>query len=367
MGWGVVAKILIIEDADPLRNDVIEMLTFEGFDVRGAADGHEGVDEAQKYHPDLIICDIMMPGMDGYEVLSALQKDIETRTIPFIFLTAKTDRADMRYGMGLGADDYLTKPFMANELLETIHARLQRHVVFTDIAEQQVNELSENIITALPHELRTPLNTILGFSDMLAAESSRLKPDEVSKWAQHISEAGKRLNRLMENYLTYARIETLRRDPEKSSELKGSKSMPAVIIQIHAEHYAEFYERADELELDIDNGQEVCISDQDISKITEELIDNAFKFSQKGSKVHVSTLTEGEQYMIRVRNSGRGMSPAQINAVGAYMQFDRFFYEQQGNGLGLIISKRLTELYNGELSISSVPHEQTTVEVRLPL
>ena len=362
-----MSKILVIEDADALRNDIVEMLTFEGFSVEGAENGLRGVEAAQSYHPDLIICDIMMPELNGYQVLETLQKDSATRTIPFIFLTARTDRSDMRYGMGLGADDYLLKPFMATELLETIHARLRRHETFVEIAEQQVQDLSENIMTALPHELRTPLNTILGFSEMLSLESSRLKPNEIARWAQYINDAGKRLNRLVENYLMFARAETLHRDTEKLTELKNHETLAGPIIHMQAQSKAETYDRGADLQITVDNNTYVTIADQDLSKIVEEVIDNALKFSKEGTIVHVIAASEDDRYVLRVKNAGRGMTQQQIDAIGVYMQFNRFFYEQQGNGLGLIIAKRLVELYSGEFKICSIVDRETEVVIKMPV
>lgn len=362
-------KILVIEDADPLRNDIVEMLGFEGFDVRGADNGRTGVDVAREYHPELIVCDIMMPELDGYEVLEALREDGKTASIPFIFLTAKTDRSDIRYGMGLGADDYLTKPFMANELLDTIRARLRRHHTFAEIAERQVQELRESIITALPHELRTPLNTIMGFSEMLATEAPRLKPDEITKWSMHIQESGKRLNHLLENYLMYARVETLRVDHAQVDELRRQSTDPTAVILMMAEQRAVFHNRKDDLNTsDIPTIlPQVAISEQDMSKIMEELVDNAFKFSKKDTPVTVAVSQEGECFVLTVSDKGRGMTQEQIQQVGAHIQFDRFLYEQQGIGLGLTIAQNLVEIYGGSINLSSKINDGTTVTVKLPL
>jgi diguanylate cyclase len=122
-----MTKILVIEDMDTLREEIIETLSFEGFETLGAADGEIGVEIAKTYLPNLIICDIMMPKLDGYETLEALRGDPVTMTIPFIFLTAKAEKIDMRLGMELGADDYLTKPFTTEELVGAIAARLQKY------------------------------------------------------------------------------------------------------------------------------------------------------------------------------------------------------------------------------------------------
>jgi CRP-like cAMP-binding protein len=119
-------KILVIEDHDDIRENIIEILSLSGYEAEGARNGKEGLEKAQKQLPDLIICDIMMPELDGYSVLKILAQKPETASIPFIFLTAKTERSDIRKGMSLGADDYLTKPFEESELLEAVEARLRK-------------------------------------------------------------------------------------------------------------------------------------------------------------------------------------------------------------------------------------------------
>lgn len=119
-------KILIIEDEKIVRENVHSLLTEEGYTVFASKNGTDGIKIAKKELPDLILCDIMMTGIDGYEVLKELSKGEETKTIPFIFLTAKVEKDDIRMGMNLGADDYLFKPFDADYLLQSISSRLKR-------------------------------------------------------------------------------------------------------------------------------------------------------------------------------------------------------------------------------------------------
>jgi PAS domain S-box-containing protein len=119
--------ILIIEDDQTLRENTAEFLTEEGYNVIFAEDGLVGVQLAMKHLPDLILCDIMMPNMNGYDFFKTIQQIKATSTIPLVFLTAKTEREDIRTGMQLGADDYITKPFDLNELLQTIKVRLEKH------------------------------------------------------------------------------------------------------------------------------------------------------------------------------------------------------------------------------------------------
>ena len=141
-------RILLIEDNFDVRENTAEILQLAGYHVVTAQNGKEGVEAAQKELPDLIVCDIMMPVLDGYGVLHMLSKNPETAAVPFIFLTAKTERGDMRKGMEMGADDYITKPFEEIELLNAIESRLKKSDAFKrEFASSQegVNELLGNL------------------------------------------------------------------------------------------------------------------------------------------------------------------------------------------------------------------------------
>ena len=119
-------KILVIEDEPGVRENLAEILQLSQYEVVVAVDGMEGIELARQHRPDLIICDVMMPRMDGFEVLKTLQANPELATIPLIFLTAMADLENLREGMDLGADDYLTKPFELDELLISINSRLRK-------------------------------------------------------------------------------------------------------------------------------------------------------------------------------------------------------------------------------------------------
>jgi diguanylate cyclase (GGDEF)-like protein len=169
-------KILVIEDERAIRINLLKLLGAEGFHVIAAENGKDGVQLARTEPPDLIICDILMPELDGYGVLRTLQQDPVTATIPFIFLTAKSDRSDWRQGMNLGADDYLTKPFTRAELLEAIASRLQKqvslqeqHEVKLKQAEAQLDHmLRYNHLTNLPNRisLQEQFSQLLGQSEV---------------------------------------------------------------------------------------------------------------------------------------------------------------------------------------------------------
>ncbi|MEZ4891859.1 MAG: response regulator [Saprospiraceae bacterium] len=138
-------KILIIEDNPDVRENLSEILTLSGYEAEMAENGRIGVDKAQKNAPDLILCDIMMPELDGYGVLHILSRHHQTADVPFIFLTAKAEKEDFRRGMSMGADDYIAKPFDELALLQTIESRLQKSDRLKHASEQGSGSLDRFI------------------------------------------------------------------------------------------------------------------------------------------------------------------------------------------------------------------------------
>jgi CRP-like cAMP-binding protein/CheY-like chemotaxis protein len=141
-------SLLIIDDHDDIRENIAEILTLAGYRTITAENGKKGVEAAQKEKPDLVICDIMMPELDGYGVLHLLKKNPETENIPLIFLTAKTERSDFRKGMEMGADDYITKPFDDIELLNAIETRLKKYDILQsryELGEKGASEMIEDL------------------------------------------------------------------------------------------------------------------------------------------------------------------------------------------------------------------------------
>src|SRR6202008_3277296 len=152
----IMKKILVIEDEPEMRRNLTTVLRLEQFHALPAENGRIGIELAKKEKPDLILCDVMMPELDGYGVIAALRADPDTVAIPFIFLTAKGEKPDIRAGMNLGADDYLTKPVAKNDLLAAIHSRLARAV------QQAVPEFKPNFDSA------KPLEQVLGLTPRVA-------------------------------------------------------------------------------------------------------------------------------------------------------------------------------------------------------
>lgn len=362
-----MVKILVIEDEAPLLEEIVSLLQFEDFEVIGAPDGSVGVQLARAYLPDLIISDIMMPSLDGYGVLQALQDDPATRQVPFIFLTARADYGQVRQGMQLGADDYVTKPFTREELLLAIRARLQKREVVRDRYEQRIETLRDSIALALPHELRTPLTSLMGYAEMIMLDSAILDPAQVSTMADAILKAGVRLQRQLQNFLLYAQLELGQREHSGGVALAGAlEAAPAQVIERAAREQVAERSREADLHLSLENAP-VCVTRSVLDKIVVELVNNAAKFSAAGTPIRVSGRVAGSDYVLRISDRGRGMTAEQIRESGAYLQFERHLYEHQGVGLGLTLARQLALLSGGGFEIESEPGQGTTVTVRLPL
>jgi two-component system, sensor histidine kinase and response regulator len=356
-------KVLVIDDTEEIRIIISESLHLYGFTALVAEDGASGIQMARKHSPDLIICDINMPNMDGYATLTALREEDTTATIPFVFLSGASDKINMRRGMELGADDYLTKPFTHKELLAAVNARLEKQADLQRQSEKKLDELRGNITMALPHELRTPLNGILGLANIMIDDYANMPPEEVLESAKYIHESASRLHRLIENFLLHSQIELMASEKKKIETASNSIPVPVeqIIPEIARKVAARFKREADLL-VEIAPGT-LLIPVDHFKKIVEELVDNAFKFSESGKQVRINSAMSEGGFLLTIEDHGRGMSREQLSTIGPHMQFERKTFEQQGSGLGLTIARRLTELLGGQFIIESNPGLGTTARV----
>jgi len=358
---------LVIEDDPNIRENIVQTLDMEGLKTSEAPEGETGIRIATHELPDIIICDILMPGVNGYEVLTSLRSNPLTESIPFIFLTALASRTSQRQGMNLGADDYVTKPFKAEELLDAVHARLEKHNKTQKHYADQVNTLRDTVIRALPHELRTPLTGLLGCADFLVMDWETIPRDSLKKIGELMVSSTNRLHHLTENYLLYAQIELAYSDRQKIITMRQERcDSPDLSVMVAVDTESTLADRVADIEMDVQPGV-AAIGEHNLTRMVTEIVSNAFKFSDPGTPVQI-TAGPGDDgyYTIQVRNEGRGMTADQIDCIGALVQFERAIYEQQGLGLGLIITKRLSEIYGGQFCIESVPGEYITVQISLP-
>jgi signal transduction histidine kinase len=356
-----MTKILVIDDQDNLRDEIADWFIFEGFETFSASSGKEGIEIAMKKLPDLILCDVMMPGMDGREVLDHLRKSPATRTIPFIFITALSERRNIRTGMDQGADDYITKPFTREELLRAVNTRISKTTFISEQTRLEMNELRNNLTSNLPHELRTPLNGILGFGQVLMDMPEKFSVEEIREIGNTIYISARRLYRLVNNYQTYARL-------EMNKDLQPEIEEPATCgktCELAARTMSKTYNRETDLDLII-NSEMANIKVADFRQLADEIIDNAFKFSKPGTRVRVCCENHQNMFIMTVTDEGRGFRAEDIAKVGAYMQFERHTYEQQGSGFGLVLAKKITAFYKGSLDIESEHGKGATVVVKIP-
>lgn len=360
-------KILVIEDEVSVRANIVRLLKLEDYDVIDADNGIKGVTLAKEQTPDLILCDVMMPGLDGYGVLSNLRADPITATTPLIFLTAKVAKEDLRQGMELGASDYIDKPFKREDLLKAIQTQLKKNATIKHQAEEKLKALRNSISLSIPHELITPLFGIKGFSEIIRDSAENLSVAELRNMATDIYTSAERLEHLIENFLLYSKLELIASHSEKLASLKQeiTPSTTSILTQVIKQKIQQFNREKDVFIASKDCA--ITISQIYFKKICEELIDNAIKYSQHGQLIYVISEINLDKYILKITNQGQGMTPEQINNIGAYMQFDRDINEQQGTGLGLQIVKRLAQLHGGEVKINSIRFKETTVQVDLPI
>jgi len=365
-------KILVIDDADFILESTSTLLLFEGYDVFTARDGEEGIKVAYEVQPDLILCDISMPKVDGYDVLNEIKKDRYLSSIPFLFLTAFAEKVNMRVGMAKGADDYIIKPFTKEDLIAAIESQWKKYSLIDERVQKQVNEVGKNVSYVLPHEFRTALNEVIGSAKFLSSGAGTISNEEIIETAEDIVFSANRLLKITENFLIYVSIDSISANPERRKLLRQCLTDEPIAIMYDIANVTSYkYDRKSDLEIIEPANQDdkliLEISSESYSKLLNELFDNAFRFSETGQKVRLLYVKENKNLRIIISDQGRGMSPEQIREVSVLTQFDRAMYEQQGAGLGLTVSKKIVEVHDGEFNIIRNEDAGVSINFTLPL
>lgn len=359
-------KILLIDDEEKILNQLKKFLQFEGYTVFTASNGKQGIEAVQKHLPDLILCDIMMPEIDGRKVLEVIRQNPLTAAIPFIFITAKTEKQDFRLGMELGADDYLTKPFTTDELFRAINTRLSKQDQQKQIAQQKMEELQKNISQNLPHEVFTPLNSIIGFSSLLRQSFDMFDQQQVMQMLSSIYNAAESLHKTLQRFIFFANLQVINSNPQQLREFTNAYSHNIKqTIEGKALETASYFGREADLKISIQQAN-LRISGENLMKILEELISNAAKFSEQASEISVRGKKQDNMYKLCIKNKGKGMTAEQIAAINPYLQFNKNVHAQRGAGLGLAITKILVEMHQGQFEIESTPGKYTQIKILLP-
>ena len=360
-------KILVIDDTRTFVTGISNILERIGYNVIQAYDGEEGLQKAKVEMPDLILCDIIMPKFDGFHVLEQVRKDEKISTTPFFFVTAFSDGNNKRWSMEKGADDFLLKNEVNARLEPAIKMQFDKHNRIQKRMLQRIKTVGRNISYALPHEFRTALNEISNLANYLHQMSERIPREEIKEISNDIIKSNKRLMKITENFLVYARIQDFHENPEQKIILrKFTTEEPLCIVRNICETYAFNYNRINDIFVEEGNDHILLeISSENFYKIFTELIDNAFKFSQPGTMINIRHWADDGFMYFEINDNGRGMTDHHIASIGILSQFEREIYEQQGAGLGLAIAKSLVEIHDGTFKIISKPKVGTDIVFRL--
>jgi DNA-binding response OmpR family regulator len=352
------ARVLVIDDDEDTLALTVEMLEAEGYQVTSAADGTAGLSVAYREAPDLVLCDIQMGGVDGYEVLAALRRDPRTAVIPVIFFTGVGGDTAVRHGMNLGADDYLVKPVSTESLLRAVRARLDRSAVVRREAARRLEELRNDLAKSiLPHELLTPLTAVMVLSSLLTEEGA-IEAAEVKEVAKGILLGAQNLTEMITKFLLCAEIQAAGAGQALEQE------QAATVLAETARTKAAKVGREADIEIHIDAFRSPLSRDH-LEALAAELVENALKFSEPHSTVTISGGLEGKACALSVTDRGRGMTADEIAGL-QHAPFLRRHQEQAGLGLGLTIVRRLINIYGGEVAFDTAAGRGTTVRVRFP-
>ena len=248
---------------------------------------------------------------------------------------------------------------IAERTMNLLKSKAEMHEKFGD--------LRTNLTMALPHEIRTPIGMILGNSDFLNKNISLLDPEDVTDITKDLYKSAKRINDLFENYIYFANLELIAIDPVALENLQASTlTHPARLLEDFSNVISNRFDRVNDLRTNLSEA-EICFSEQHFIKLINELLDNAFKYSNKGDAVILEAYIIEDSMFISIIDHGRGMTQEQISGIDAYIQFERFKYEQQGLGLGLAIVRRIINLHKGELKIESEYEKFTKISIKVRL
>jgi CheY-like chemotaxis protein len=339
-------KILVIEDDAHIRNNVVEFLSLNEFDVVAAENGVQGLISYATFKPDLIICDIMMPEMDGYTFLEELQKRYPLNFTIIIFLTAKNSAADQRKGMYLGADDYIVKPFTFSDLLNAIETRFAKSDLRRESIEKAAEKMKQQSYSTPFHEFNTCLNGILTGSQFLIGNAEKLPLDiETQSILDVIKRSGLRLSRAINNFI-------LSKELESKNYFPFIEDVPVTYVVNSIVNIASNHNRSADLNLSVE-GVSIKTDKFLLKRVIEELTENAFKFTQKGDPVNwnVSLNPNAISLEIEYPNKFR-FNEEKFEQIAAYNQFTVGSQVLEGLGLGLFLSQKILEVLGFELQFT---------------
>lgn len=344
-------KILVVEDNPDLRAFIVSNL-FETYLVEQAENGRTGLDLARRMNPDLIISDVMMPEMDGYDLCREIRKDPFLSRVPIILVTAKSGGEAVEAGLEIGATDYVPKPFEMRELKARIATHLKNRFLEKNINEQETRLTAIGQMTsAVVHDLKNPLNTIMGFTQIAQQDSETLGEKEISKNLSYVMESSVRLNRMIAEILDFAKGYA----PRLNSEAVLLVPFLETTLTVHKERLSQLGISLFTRHVQCDNVQ-VCFDSDQMHRVIENLVMNskdAFFNSNHEipeKKIRVETQCDQNRVKIRFSDNGPGISEEVKKSI-----FDPFTPtgKKTGVGLGLSTVRNIVSAHSGTIAVET--------------
>jgi len=362
-------KILIVDDV--ISNVLLLkiLLTNEKFQVCTANNGTTCIEQAKNEHPDLILLDVMMPDISGFDTAVILKKDEETKDIPIIFLTALNTPADLVHGFKVGASDFLTKPFNKEELVMRVTQQISL-VAAKRIIEKQNAELRatlnnrDKMYSVIAHDLRSPMASIRMVLNLVVASTS---PDQVGpELYELLDKANKEsedVHDLLDNLLKWTKSQTGRLNVV-IQDLDLNDIIPGVvdIFEVIAET------KHIKLNLQMADGPLVVTADNDMLKtIVRNFLSNAIKFSPENSSIDIIMSKDADFAKISVRDHGVGIASDRLGSIFHKGETTYGTGGEEGSGLGLQLCQDFAQKIGGDCTVESVEGEGSTFSVTIPL
>jgi len=346
--------ILIVDDNIDTVELLRKRLKAEGYNTEEAYDGEEALKKVYEVYPDLIILDVMMPKMDGYEVCQRLKTDDRTKFIPIIMLTAKSDVESKVKGLDIGADDYVPKPFDYRELSARVRSLITRKETAEKVIEEEKTESVRKLIDSLSHEIRNPIVSIAGFTKKVY---DNLPPGDPNKpYLMTILQEAERLERLLKEILNLKMI---------AIGFLENVNPKIAIEEILEELEKEIEEKAIEVETDFKDVPSFYIDKEHFKIVLRNIIKNAIEAMEKSEKrlLKISLEQVKNEIEIRISDTGKGIPKELIKKI-----FDPFFTSKvYGPGLGLSVALTIVQYYKGFISVESEPGKGSTFIIRIPV
>jgi two-component system, sensor histidine kinase and response regulator len=366
------ARLLVVEDEPNLLLGIRDILKLDGYEVITAQNGREALDALHAIDgqlPDLIVSDIMMPQLDGIELLEEVRKHDNWVTIPFIFLTAKGEKSDVQRGKIMGVDDYLTKPFDADDLLVAVDARLRRQQAINQVQAGAISTIKRNVLTILNHEFRTPLTLVVAYAEMLRDTSiEEMDENELLMFLREINSGADRLRHLIENFIVLVELETGDAYKTFCWRKQPIADLP-LMVQSLCERVFKGGQPLRDYNLYLPESLPVFEADREyLNMILRELLDNAIKFSEPDQPVDVHIEASDHTVTVHVVDYGRGVPEEEQDKIwDNFYQVRREQFEDQGAGSGLAIVKGLVDVHKGQVGVDSRPGAGSRFTFTIPV